>query len=213
MSDREKILEMRGITKRFGPLVANDAISFDVRAGEIHALLGENGAGKTTLMNVLYGLYEPQEGEILVKGRRIPMGSPQEAIKAGIGMVHQHFMLIPVLTVAQNVLIGLTPSRGPFINLPNAEAKIDELATKHGLKIDPRAKVWQLSVGSQQRVEIIKTLYKIGSSFDVASFPEFMLVYENSGGGLVQHCFVLSAAIRRSTNPVRLFFRSREASL
>ncbi len=151
---------MNGITKRFGSLRANDQISFDVRAGEIHAILGENGAGKTTLMNILYGLYEPQEGEIIVKGNRRRIGSPQDAIKLGIGMVHQHFMLIPVLTVAQNIIIGLPPSRGPFINQTDAELKVEELAKRHGLKVDPRAKVWQLSVGAQQRVEIIKTLYR-----------------------------------------------------
>jgi len=161
VSDREeKVLEMRGITKRFGALVANDRIHFNVKAGEIHALLGENGAGKTTLMNVLYGLCEPQEGEIIVKGNRTQIGSPQDAIKLGIGMVHQHFMLIPVLTVAQNIIIGLPPSWGPFLKLTEAELKIEELSKKHGLTIDPKAKVWQLSVGAQQRVEIIKTLYR-----------------------------------------------------
>ncbi|MBC7265159.1 MAG: ABC transporter ATP-binding protein [Chloroflexi bacterium] len=151
---------MRGIVKRFPGVLANDHIDFDVHAGEIHALLGENGAGKTTLMNVLYGLYQPDEGEIYVNGRRVVIGSPYQAIKLGIGMVHQHFMLAQPLTVAENVVLGLPSPREPLLDLAQAEKRINEISQAYGLKVDPRAQVWQLAVGEQQRVEIIKALYR-----------------------------------------------------
>ena len=168
------VVEMRGITKRFPGVVANDRIDFEVRAGEVHALLGENGAGKTTLMNVLYGLYQPDEGEIYIRGRRVTLRSPRDAIALGIGMVHQHFMLIPPLTVAENVVLGLPSSRGPFLDTDRAERRISELAQRYGLKVDPHAYVWQLSVGEQQRVEIIKALYR-GASILILDEPTSVL--------------------------------------
>jgi len=168
------VVEMRGITKRFPGVVANDRIDFEVRAGEVHALLGENGAGKTTLMNVLYGLYQPDEGEIYIRGHRVTLRSPRDAIALGIGMVHQHFMLIPPLTVAENVVLGLPSSRGPFLDTDRAERRISELAQRYGLKVDPHAYVWQLSVGEQQRVEIIKALYR-GASILILDEPTSVL--------------------------------------
>lgn len=152
-------LELRGITKRFGPLVANDSISITVEAGQIHALLGENGAGKSTLMNVLFGLYEPDEGEIVLDGRPRDFDGPGDAMRAGIGMVHQHFMLIPVFTVAENVILGFEPTRaGGLLDLRTARKRVRELSERFGFNIDPDAVVGDLSVGAQQRVEIIKAL-------------------------------------------------------
>lgn len=159
-STRIEHLEMRGIAKRFPGVLANDQIDFDVRAGEIHALLGENGAGKSTLMRILYGFYQPDEGEIRINGEPVSIQSPSDSIKHSIGMIHQHFMLIPSLTVTENVIIGLPSSRGVFIDTDRAEKRIDELAHSYGLKIDPDAFIWQLAVGEQQRVEIIKALYR-----------------------------------------------------
>ncbi len=155
------VLELRGITKVFPGVVANDDISFTLRRGEIHCLLGENGAGKSTLMNVVFGLYQPTEGEILVHGRPVRFESSGEAIAAGIGMVHQHFQLIPVLTVAENVVLGNeTRRRGPLLDLDHARQRITELSKTYGLAVDPDALVGELSVGAQQRVELIKALYR-----------------------------------------------------
>src|ERR671933_2342990 len=135
-------LELRGITKRFGSLVANKAIDFELRRGEIHALLGENGAGKSTLMNVLYGLYQPDEGEILIKGRPVRLHSPKDAIAQGIGMVHQHFMLIPVMTVAENIVLANEPTAGGvFLDYDAATKRVVELARTFKFAIDPRAKI------------------------------------------------------------------------
>ncbi|MEP0981327.1 ABC transporter ATP-binding protein [Leptolyngbya sp. FACHB-17] len=152
-------IEMRGITKRFPGTIANQAIDFTVRAGEIHALLGENGAGKTTLMNILCGLYTPDAGEIRLFGQSVQFRSPKAAIRAGIGMVHQHFMLVESFTVAENIVLGTTRSliREPPQRL---HTRIQGLADQYGLKLDPAAKVWQLSVGEQQRIEILKALYR-----------------------------------------------------
>ncbi|RLF38417.1 MAG: heme ABC transporter ATP-binding protein, partial [Thermoplasmata archaeon] len=153
------LVRMEGITKRFPGVLANDNVSFELRAGEVHALLGENGAGKTTLMNILYGLYRPDEGMILIEGREADIRSPKDAISLGIGMVHQHFKLIPTLTVAENVALGLERT-GFFMPTKVVEGKIRELSERYGLKVDPKAKVWQLSVGERQRVEIIKVLMR-----------------------------------------------------
>ena len=153
------IVEMRGIVKRFPGVLANDHVNFELKRGEIHGLLGENGAGKSTLMNVLAGLYRQEAGTILVNGEPKIFSSPRDAIKAGIGMVHQHFMLVPSQTVTENILLGLDAPRF-LLNLPNYDNKIAELGDRFGLKVDPRAKVWQLSVGEQQRVEILKMLYR-----------------------------------------------------
>lgn len=151
-------LELRDITKRFGSLVANDHISVVIEPGEIHALLGENGAGKSTLMNVLFGLYHPDEGEILLDGEPRHFTGPGQAMAAGIGMVHQHFMLIPVFTVAENVMLGHEPSRFGVIDLDSARAKVREISQRFGFDIDPDALVEDLPVGVQQRVEIVKAL-------------------------------------------------------
>jgi simple sugar transport system ATP-binding protein len=153
-------LELRGITKRFGTLVANDHIDLVVQPGEIHALLGENGAGKSTLMNVLYGLYTPDEGEIAVDDEPVVFAGPGEAMAAGIGMVHQHFMLVPVFTVAENVVLGHEPTRGAgrLIDLAKARRLVKEISDRFGFDVDPDALVEDLPVGVQQRVEIIKAL-------------------------------------------------------
>ena len=155
-------LELRGITKRFPGVIANQGVDLTVESGEIHALLGENGAGKTTLMNVLYGLYRPDEGEILVDGTPVVLNDPGDAIKAGIGMVHQHFMLVPVFTVTENVMLGVESTRGPLMILDKASARkrIVEISRQHNLQIDPDALVEDLPVGVRQRVEIVKTLYR-----------------------------------------------------
>jgi simple sugar transport system ATP-binding protein len=156
----EIVLEMRGITKQFPGVLANDHINFKIAAGEVHALLGENGAGKTTLMNILYGLYQPDEGQILIRGKPVTIRSPKDAIDLGIGMIHQHFMLVDPLTVTENVVLGLKSSKEPFLELEEAEKRILELSKKYGLKVDPKARIEQLSVGERQRVEIIKALYR-----------------------------------------------------
>ena len=153
------VVEMRGIVKRFPGVLANDHVDFDLRLGEIHTLLGENGAGKSTLMNVLAGLYRPEAGTILVKGRPVRFSSPRDAIQAGIGMVHQHFMLVPTETVTENILLGLDKPRFRM-NLADYDRTIFDLGERFGLRVDPKAKIWQLSVGEQQRVELLKMLYR-----------------------------------------------------
>jgi simple sugar transport system ATP-binding protein len=157
---RPPALELRGITKKFGSVVANDRVDFDVVAGEVHALLGENGAGKSTLMSVLYGLYKPDAGEILVDGQPVEIGSPSAAIELGIGMVHQHFMLVPVMTVAENIVLGQEPSRRGVLDLKTARARVRELSDRYGLTVDPDARIEDITVGAQQRVEILKALYR-----------------------------------------------------
>ena len=154
------ILELKGITKRFPGVLANDHIDLTLEEGEIHALLGENGAGKSTLMNILYGLYQPTEGSIHVRGKEISVDSPSDAIRAGIGMVHQHFMLIPVFTVTENVMLGEEESQLGFLNRTSAAKKIRDISEKYGLEVDPESYVQDLPVGVQQRVEIIKLLYR-----------------------------------------------------
>ena len=161
MSEPEVVLELRGITKRFPGIVANDGIDFDLRRGEVHALLGENGAGKSTLMNILYGLYTPDEGEILVRGEPVRISSPGDAIARGIGMVHQHFMLIPVMSVTENIVLAVEPRRdGILLDYGAARERVSELARSFGFAIDPDAKIQDITVGQQQRVEILKALYR-----------------------------------------------------
>ena len=172
-------LELRGITKRFGPLVANDAIDFELRRGEIHALLGENGAGKSTLMNVLYGLHHPDEGEIRLDGEVVRIDSARSAIGLGIGMVHQHFMLVPVMTVAENLVLGTEPSRGPLLDYKTAAARTRELSERFGLAVNPEAKVEDLGVGAQQRVEILRALFR-GAKVLVLDEPTAVLTAQES---------------------------------
>jgi ABC-type uncharacterized transport system ATPase subunit len=169
-----KTLEMRGITKRFPGVLANDHVDFDLCSNEVHALLGENGAGKSTLMKILYGMYHPDEGEILLNGKPVTIASPTDAINLGIGMIHQHFMLVQTLTVAENVALGLPSSRGALTDLDRVSKRILELAKIYGLKIDPDSYVWQLSVGQQQRVEIIKALYR-GAALLILDEPTAVL--------------------------------------
>jgi len=152
-------LEASGIVKAFPGVLANDHVDFELRTGEIHALLGENGAGKSTLMNILAGLYRPDEGEIRLDGRSVAFRSPRDAIEAGLGMVHQHFTLVPSQTVTENILLGLAQPRF-LLDARRSEAEVARLAAEFGLRVHPRAKVWQLSVGEQQRVEILKLLYR-----------------------------------------------------
>jgi general nucleoside transport system ATP-binding protein len=154
-------LELRGITKRFGPVVANDGIDFDLRPGEVHALLGENGAGKSTLMSILYGLYHPDEGEVLVNGEHVTVDSPSKAIDLGIGMVHQHFMLVPVMTVTENIVLGGEPRHhGGLLDVREGARRVRELSERYGLAVDPDERIEDVTVGMQQRVEILKTLYR-----------------------------------------------------
>jgi simple sugar transport system ATP-binding protein len=175
-SGRSRIdsLEMRGITKRFPGVLASDHVDFDVKSGEVHALLGENGAGKSTLMKILYGLYHPDQGEVLLNGGPVNIASPTDSINLGIGMIHQHFMLVQTLTVAENVALGLSSSRGALTDLDRVSKRILELADIYGLRIDPSAYIWQLSVGQQQRVEIIKALYR-GAALLILDEPTAVL--------------------------------------
>jgi simple sugar transport system ATP-binding protein len=175
MSAAPVVLELRGITKQFPGVLANDSVDFDLRAGEVHALLGENGAGKSTLMNVLYGLYSPDAGEIVVQGDVARMGSPSDAIDSGIGMVHQHFMLIPVMTVAENIVLAVEPRHaGVLLDYDEAERRVQEISERYGLAVDPHALVQDITVGQQQRVEILKALYR-GAEILVLDEPTAVL--------------------------------------
>lgn len=162
MNDKQKdtVLEVKNITKRFPGVLANDHISFSLKRGEIHALLGENGAGKSTLMNVIYGLYKPDEGQIFINGEETEIDNPHDAIHQGIGMVHQHFMLVPVFTVLENVVLGSETVRGPLLDMASARKDIEVIIEKYGLHLDLDAIVEDLPVGVQQRVEIVKLLYR-----------------------------------------------------
>ena len=167
-------LEMRDISKRFPGVLANDHVDFDVVRGEVHALLGENGAGKSTLMKVLYGMYRPDGGKIFLNGKEISISTPNAAINHGIGMIHQHFMLVPTLSVAENVALGLPSSKGPLTDLEVVSKRVIELGETYNLKINPSTMIWQLSVGQQQRVEIIKALYR-GASLLLLDEPTAVL--------------------------------------
>jgi general nucleoside transport system ATP-binding protein len=161
MADAPTVLEMRGIVKQFPGVLANDDVSFDLARGEVHALLGENGAGKSTLMNILYGLYKPDAGAILVNGKEETFSSAKDAIERGLGMVHQHFMLIPVMTVAENIVLATEPTEaGVFLDYAEARRQVSELAQQFGFGIDPDARIEDITVGQQQRVEIMKALYR-----------------------------------------------------
>nr|WP_305067550.1 ABC transporter ATP-binding protein [Marinilactibacillus sp. Marseille-P9653] len=169
MSELQHVIEMSGITKEFGTFRANDNIHLDLRKGEIHALLGENGAGKSTLMNILSGLLEPTSGEIKVNGKSVNISSPDVANELGIGMVHQHFMLVDKFTVAENIMLGREKTKFGYIDRKKAEKEIQALSDQYGLRVDPSARVENISVGMQQRVEILKTLYR---GADILIFDE-----------------------------------------
>jgi simple sugar transport system ATP-binding protein len=172
---------MRGITKRFPGVVANDHVDFDLRKGEVHALLGENGAGKSTLMNILYGLYKPDEGEILSRGQKVSFHSAKDAIDRGIGMVHQHFMLIPVMTVAENIVLATEPTTaGVLLDYDEAVKRVREISERFGLAVNPTAKVENISVGQQQRVEILKALYR-GAEILILDEPTAVLTPQEAG--------------------------------
>jgi simple sugar transport system ATP-binding protein len=171
----EFAVEMRNITKQFPLVLANDDVTFLVQKGEIHALVGENGAGKSTLMNILYGLLRPDSGTILFNGEEVSLSGPGDAIEYGIGMVHQHFMLIPPLTVAENVVLGREPSQRGFVDISRANQIVRELSDQYGLKVDPTARVETLSVGIEQRIEIIKVLYR-GAEILILDEPTAVLV-------------------------------------
>jgi simple sugar transport system ATP-binding protein len=175
----ELALELRGITKRFGALTANDAVDLQLRRGEIHALLGENGAGKSTLMNVVYGMLTPDEGEVVVNGQVAHIGSPREAMDLGIGMVFQHFMLIPVMSVAENLVLGAEPRKNGLLDLAGAKRRTRELSERYGLKVDPDARVSDVSVGQQQRIEILRALDR-GAKILVLDEPTAVLTAQET---------------------------------
>jgi simple sugar transport system ATP-binding protein len=166
----QKVVEMKNITKKFGSFIANENINLTVHKGEVHALLGENGAGKSTLMNILYGLYQPTSGEIYINDKKVDMNNPNVAISHGIGMVHQHFMLVQPFTVAQNIILGTEPTKGMgAIDIKKAIKDVEEISKKYGLHVDPNSKIEDISVGMQQRVEILKMLYR---NNDILIFDE-----------------------------------------
>jgi len=174
-------LRMTGIVKRFPGVLAADHIDFDVQAGEIHALLGENGAGKSTLMKMLYGLYHPDAGEIRINGEPVRIRNPQDAIQQGIGMIHQHFMLVPSLTVAENIALGMKSTRGLRLDLDVVSRRVLELSEIYQLKVDPSLPIWQLAVGEQQRVEILRALYK-GAALLILDEPTAVLTPQEVDG-------------------------------
>ncbi|MGZ6729016.1 MAG: ABC transporter ATP-binding protein [Gaiellaceae bacterium] len=179
--DDSAVLELRGITKRFPGVVADDHVDFDLRRGEVHALLGENGAGKSTLMNMLYGLYRPDEGEIVLGGKSVTFHSAKDAIEHGIGMVHQHFMLIPVMTVKENIVLANEPTRfGVFLDEAAAAERVRHLSQQFGLAVDPDELVQRISVGQQQRVEILKALYR-GAEILILDEPTAVLTPQEAG--------------------------------
>jgi ABC-type uncharacterized transport system ATPase subunit len=170
----ENLIELKNIVKRFGKVLANNNINLAIRKGEVHAIVGENGAGKSTLMKILYGLYHPDEGQIILNGEVIEKNSPKNAVKHGIGMVHQHFMLFPPFTVSENVILGMETRKGAFVDIETANQKIKKLSDDFNLKIDPTKKVEDLSVGENQRVEIIKVLYR-GANILILDEPTAVL--------------------------------------
>lgn len=173
------ILSLKNINKRFPGVIALDEVNFDLRKGEIHALLGENGAGKSTLMNILYGMCRPDSGEIMVRGRSCRLQSPRDAIENGIGMVHQHFMLVPTMTVVENIMLGHELSWGPILRRREAVELVERISRDYKLKVSPRRKIWQLSVGERQRVEILKVLYR-GAEILVLDEPTAVLTPQES---------------------------------
>ena len=172
------VVQMRNIVKRFPGVLANDHVNFTAYPGKIHAVLGENGAGKSTLMNILSGLYKPEEGEIFINGKKVDFKSPRDAIEAGVGMVHQHFMLVDTQTVTENIILGLDEPKF-VLSTGEAEKKVSAIAEKYGLYVDPTARIWQLSVGEQQRAEILKALYR-GAHILILDEPTAVLTPQES---------------------------------
>ena len=160
IDENTAVIQMKDIVKKFGDFVANDHINLTVHKGEVHAILGENGAGKSTLMNVLYGLYQPTEGTIAINGKEVVIDGPKKAIEMGVGMVHQHFMLVQPFTVTENIILGMEPMKGVRVDLKTARQKVIEISERYNMKVDPDAKIEDISVGMQQRVEILKVLYR-----------------------------------------------------
>src|SRR5437870_10303790 len=199
-------LEMRGITKRYPGVTANDQVDFQLAGGEIHALLGENGAGKTTLMHILYGLSRPDQGDIVVRGAPVHLTSPGDAMACGIGMVHQHFMLVPALTVTENIILGQEPSwRGPFLDVPQAAQHIRRLAAQYHLDVDPHALIQDLPVGLRQRVEILKALYRQATML-ILDEPTAVLT-----PGEVEHLFeTLTVLAQHGTSIIFITHKLRE---
>lgn len=177
MDQSGAVVQLKGITKRFPGLVANDSINFELKKGEIHALLGENGAGKSTLMNILFGLYQPDEGEIWINGKQTVIDGASKAIELGIGMVHQHFKLVQPFTVAENIVLGNEPKKGMTINYKLANQKVKEISERYGLKVDPQMRIQDITVGMQQRVEILKTLYR-GAEIVIFDEPTAVLTVQ-----------------------------------
>jgi general nucleoside transport system ATP-binding protein len=199
------VLEARGITKRYGGVAANDGVDLDLREGEIHCLLGENGAGKSTLMNVVYGLVAPDAGELRLRGRPIAPRSPRDAIALGIGMVHQHFMLVPAFTVAENVMLGAEDLRGPLLDRRKASDRVRAIAREYGLAVDPDAPVEGLPVGAQQRVEIVKALYRDARVL-ILDEPTAVLTPEEVDGLLA----VLKRLVKKGTSVLFITHKLRE---
>ncbi|OYT70769.1 MAG: heme ABC transporter ATP-binding protein [Chloracidobacterium sp. CP2_5A] len=191
MENCSTAIEMRGVTKRFGALVANDAVTLKIAAQSIHAVIGENGAGKSTAMNILYGLYAPDAGEILLRGQPARFASPRDAIAAGLGMVHQHFMLVPTLTVLENIVLGAEPRAGLLVDYAGARRKLLELRERYKLRADPDALISELSVGEQQRVEILKALYR-GAEILILDEPTAVLTPPE-----VEELFAVLRALRQ----------------
>jgi simple sugar transport system ATP-binding protein len=201
----ELALELRGIVKRFGAITANDGIDLQLRRGEIHALLGENGAGKSTLMNVVYGMLRPDEGEIRIDGEAVSIGSPSDAMAHGVGMVFQHFMLIPVMTAAENLVLGAEPRRRGLLDLAAARRRVVELSERYGLDVDPDARVEQLSVGQQQRLEILRALDR-GARILVLDEPTAVLTAQETA----ELVAVLRGLRERGTSIVFISHKLRE---
>ena len=199
-------VQMRGITKRFGNLCALDHVDFSVREGEIHSLLGENGAGKSTLMNVLYGMLPCDEGEIQIHGQRAVIKHPSQAIALGVGMVHQHFMLTPVMTVTENVIVGGEPVNGPFVDYRSAVRRVQEMIDQYNLGIDANARVQTLSVGEQQRVEILKALYR-GAKVLILDEPTAVLTPQE-----VQELFVVLRGLKAEGKSIIITHKLKETA-
>lgn len=195
----ELAVEMRGITKIFFEKKANDNVDFKLKQGSIHGLLGENGAGKTTLMNILYGLYKQEGGKVYIRGKCEEIDTPTKAISLGIGMVHQHFMLARPLSVTENIMLGHKSSKGIFLDTPVVAKKLAELSDKYGLSVDPQAKIWQLSVGEQQRVEILSTIYQ-GAEILILDEPTAVLTPQEADAlfDILRRCAMKEKALSSS---------------